>query len=63
MLRPGNVHSTDRWRQILEPIVERCQKRGVRLLFRADVAFARPEVYHNIATGAVKDLCLRLLRL
>jgi hypothetical protein len=29
----------------MEPIVERYQKRGRRLLFRADAAFARPEVY------------------
>ena len=45
MLRPGNVHSAERWRQVLEPIVERYKKRGVRLLFRADAAFAKPEVY------------------
>ena len=45
MLRPGNVHSAERWRQVLEPIVERYKKIGVRLLFRADAAFAKPEVY------------------
>ncbi len=45
MLRPGNVHSAERWRQVLEPIVERYRKTGVRLLFRADAAFAKPEVY------------------
>jgi hypothetical protein len=45
MLRPGNVHSAEHWRQVLEPIVERYKKRGVRLLFRADAAFAKPEVY------------------
>ena len=45
MLRPGNVHSADRWREVLEPVVERYQGRGVRLLFRADAAFAKPEVY------------------
>ncbi len=45
MLRPGNVHSAERWREVLEPIVGRYQKRGVRLLFRADAAFAKPEVY------------------
>jgi len=46
MLRPGNVHSAERWREILEPIVERYQKR--RLLFRADAAFAKPEVYEYL---------------
>ncbi len=45
MLRAGNVHSAERWRQVLEPVVERYQERGVRLLFRADAAFAKPEVY------------------
>ncbi len=48
MLRPGNVHSAERWREVLEPIVERYQKSGVRLLFRADAAFARPEVYEYL---------------
>jgi len=45
LLRPGNVHSAGRWREALEPIVERHKKRGVRLLFRGDAAFAKPEVY------------------
>lgn len=45
MLRPGNVHSAERWRQVLEPIVKRYKKRGIRLLFRGDAAFAKPEVY------------------
>ena len=45
ILRPGNVHSAERWREVLEPIVERYKKRGIRLLFRADAAFAKPEVY------------------
>ncbi|MDP6495471.1 MAG: IS1380 family transposase, partial [Dehalococcoidia bacterium] len=45
MLRPGNVHSADRWREVLESVVERYQEKGIRLLFRADAAFAKPEVY------------------
>ena len=45
MLRPGNVHSTERWREVLEPVVKRYQGKGARLLFRADAAFAKPEVY------------------
>ena len=48
MLRPGNVHSAERWREVLEPIVERYQKREGRLLFRADAAFAKPEVYEYL---------------
>ena len=45
MLRPGNVHSAECWREVLEPIVERYQKRGAQLVFRGDAAFAKPEVY------------------
>jgi hypothetical protein len=48
MIRSGNVHSAERWREVLEPIVERYKKRGIRLLFRADAAFAKPEVYEYL---------------
>jgi len=47
ILRPGNVHSAERWREVLEPIVERYKKRGIRLFFKADAAFAKPEVYET----------------
>jgi hypothetical protein len=45
VLRPGNVHSAEGWREALEPIFKRHGKTGVRLYFRADAAFAKPEVY------------------
>jgi len=45
VLRPGNVHSADGWKEFIEPIVERYMKRAMRLLFRADAAFAKPELY------------------
>ncbi len=48
MLRPGNVHSADGWEEFIEPIVERYLKRAVRLLFRADAAFAKPELYEYL---------------
>lgn len=44
MLRPSNVHTAERWREILEPVVERYQNRHLRLLPRADAAFAKPDV-------------------
>lgn len=44
-LRPGNVHSAEGWRDLLEPIVARYGRSGVRKYFRGDAAFARPEVY------------------
>ena len=51
-LRPGNVHSADGWRNVLEPVVMRYKdlepvvmrykERKVRLYFRGDAAFASP---------------------
>jgi hypothetical protein len=46
MLRPGNAHSADHWQNVLDPVVKRYQQKGVRVLFRADAAFAKPEVYN-----------------
>ena len=39
------VHSADGWRELLSPIAARYERAGVRRYFRADAAFARPEVY------------------
>jgi hypothetical protein len=44
-LRPGNVHSADDWKGTLEPIVARYRCKFERRYFRADAAFANPEVY------------------
>ena len=44
-LRPGNMHSADGWREVLEPVVDRYRDRKLRRYFRADAAFASPEVY------------------
>ena len=44
VLRPGNVHSADGWEEFIEPIVQRYLNMEVRLLFRADAAFAKPEL-------------------
>ena len=37
-LRPGNVHSTDDWEELLLPEIERQQKLGKEVVFRADAA-------------------------
>src|SRR5467141_2760334 len=34
-LRPGNVHSADGWRGVLEPVVSRYRGKGTRLYFEA----------------------------
>jgi DDE family transposase len=44
-LRPGNVHSAAGWRDVLEPVIARYRDRVKRRYFRADAAFASPEVY------------------
>jgi hypothetical protein len=44
-LRPGNVHSAEGWRAILEPVIARYRGRGLALYFRGDAAFAKPELY------------------
>jgi len=44
-LRPGNVHSAEGWRDVLEPVIARYRTTVKRHYFRADAAFASPEVY------------------
>ena len=45
MLRPGNVHSADGWKELLEPIVTCYEKKTVRKYFRGDAAFAKRRSY------------------
>jgi hypothetical protein len=44
-LRPGNVHSADGWRAVLEPVVARYRGIVRRLYFHGNAAFANPEMY------------------
>ena len=44
-LRCGNVHSADGWKDVLQPVVARYRGKFKRRYFRADAAFANPEVY------------------
>ena len=45
LLRKGNVHSAEDWRSVLEPVVARYRGRPLERFFRADAAFANPDVY------------------
>jgi hypothetical protein len=45
VLRPGNVHSADGWRDVLEPVVARYKDKDLHRYFRGDAAFASSEVY------------------
>jgi len=52
-LRPGNVHSADDWEALLLPEIERQQRMGKEVAFRADAAFAKPEIYEALEERGV----------
>src|ERR1035437_4725047 len=53
-LRPGNVHSAEDWAELLLPEIERQQELGKEVVFRADAAFAKPEIYAALEERGVK---------
>jgi hypothetical protein len=53
-LRPGNVHSAEGWEELLMPEIERQQKLSKEVAFRADAAFAKPEIYEALESRGVK---------
>ncbi len=53
-LRPGNVHSAEGWEELLLPEIERQQAQGKEVVFRADAAFAKPELYEALEERTVK---------
>jgi len=53
-LQPGNVHSADDWEELLLPEIERQQELGKEVVFRADAAFAKPEIYETLEERGVK---------
>jgi Transposase DDE domain group 1 len=52
-LRPGNVHSAEDWDELLLPEIERQQAEGKQVAFRADAAFAKPEIYEALEDRGV----------
>jgi hypothetical protein len=52
-LRPGNVHSAEDWDELLSPEIERQQAEGKEVAFRADAAFAKPEIYEALEEHGV----------
>ena len=48
LLREGNVHSAQDWRAVLDAVLARYQGRNLRCYFRADAAFAQPELYEYL---------------
>jgi len=47
------VHSADGWDGVLKPVVARYQGKLSRIYFRADAAFAMPEVYEFLEANRV----------
>lgn len=45
LLRNGNVYSSDDWKSVLEPIIERYRDKDITRYFRGDAAFANPDIY------------------
>jgi Transposase DDE domain group 1 len=54
LLRPGNAHSADDWRLVLEPVIARYREWGIELYFRADEAFAKPEMYELLEAEGIR---------
>jgi hypothetical protein len=50
----GNVHSAEDWDELLLPEIERQQAEGKEVAFRADAAFAKPEIYEALEERGVK---------
>ncbi len=48
------MHSADDWEELLLPEIERQQKLGKGVVFRADAAFAKPEIYEALEERGVK---------
>jgi Transposase DDE domain group 1 len=53
-LRSGNVHSAEDWDELLLPEIERQQAEGKQVAFRADAAFAKPEIYEALEERGAK---------
>ena len=53
-LRCGNVHSTEGWEELLLPEIARQRRQGKEVVFRADAAFAKPELYEALEARDVK---------
>lgn len=53
-LRPGNVHSADGWRDVLEPVVARYRRKMRCRYFRGDAAFANPDIYEFLEAEGYK---------
>ena len=58
-VRAGNVSSAGDWDELLVLEIERQQAEGKRVTFRADAAFAKPEIYEAVEERGV-DYAIRI---
>jgi hypothetical protein len=54
LLRPGHVHGAEDWRAVLKPVLARYRDRGLDLYFRADAAFAKPEIHELLEAEGIR---------
>jgi Transposase DDE domain group 1 len=52
-LRPSNVHNDEGCEEVLMPEIERQRRWGREAVFRADAAFAKPEIYEALEERGV----------
>ena len=48
------MHSAEDWDELLLPEIERQQAEGKQVTFRADAAFAKPEIYEAMEERGVE---------
>jgi len=53
-LRPGNVQTAEGWDELPLPEIERQQKQGREVVFRADAPFAKPEIHEALDDRGMK---------
>jgi hypothetical protein len=53
-LRAGKVHSADGWEDVLKPTIICYNSKVSRLYFRADAAFANPDLYEYLEGEGIK---------
>jgi len=53
-LRPGNVHSADGWKDVLDPVVQRYRVKGHAHLFSSRCSLRHAEVYEFLEAERIK---------
>jgi hypothetical protein len=53
VLRPGNVHSANGWREFLEPIVDGYKDMEKKVYPRGDAAFTSPDIYEYLEDNSI----------